>query len=959
MESGLRLYYQNIRGIRTKTNVFYQNVLAECYDVILITETWLNYSFLNTEICDKRYEVFRCDRSVKSSEKSIGGGVMICINRSYQPSERPEFAQEKVEMLWVTINRNTSRKIHRAIHIGIVYIPGDSQQPQRLSLVEKSLLAVSSAHPDDFIILAGDFNLPNIIWSEEGSICLNPGSTEIQHSIDSLLHNISLVNLKQFNFYPNNSNNTLDLLFSNTLLLVKPTIEPLLPEDKFHPALDIDGSEIQVKLKHVKSQIKYNFHKADYTQIKEELNNINWECRFHGKTTEQTLESLYEVLYCLIECHVSKSKSYNKMFYPPWFSKVLISIIKEKANCHKKWKKFNNPRDYDEFKLLRTRQKRLQKECYQTHISRMQDHIRTSPKIFWSYIKSKRQNDCAYPKTLYLDQNKYNNEPDICEGFQKFFESVYIPPAKNYKECTENQLHNCNDTIHSITFNKEDVKNLLKSLDASKGPGSDNIPPVFLKYCANELAEPLTILFKMSLKEGVFPSKWKEAHIVPIHKKGSKSDISNYRPISILNTLGKVLEKIVLSNLYPTVARAIPSHQHGFMKNRSTTTNLCLFMNDILRHMDRGGQVDVVYTDFEKAFDRVDHFILLQKLFALGICGDLYRWIKSYITNRTQAVKIGGSRSNFITITSGVPQGSHLGPLLYNTYLIDINHCFKNAKYLMFADDKKVYLNINNIDDCKRLQADLNNLALYYQKNNITVNIGKCSQISFTRKKYPIQYTYKINNQTINKTNSIRDLGVQLDSKLLMSDHTNIIVSKAYSMLGFVFRICRPFTSIPCLKSIYFAYIRNILEYASCVWCPRYNKYIDSIESIQKKFVKYLNFKTYHHSENYESSCRHYRISTLKDRRELLDMMFLHSLFSGRLDSPELLGELSIHTPSKRTRHTNNHLFYVPQLRTSYSSNSVLCRIPHLYNKKYSNIDPFALTARAFKTKILEIQNRS
>lgn len=160
--------------------------------------------------------------------------------------------------------------------------------------------------------------------------------------------------------------------------------------------------------------------------------------------------------------------------------------------------------------------------------------------------------------------------------------------------------------------------------------------------------------------------------------------------------MSKLFESVVYVHLKPIISRSIPYEQHGFMKHRSTVTNLDVFTDYVLRSMDDRCQVDVIYTDFEKAFDRVDHVILLQKLSDLGINGNLLRWVTSYIKNRMQAVVTGSARSNFIIIPSGVPQGSILGPLFYNAYPFDIGSCFRNAQYLMFADDMKVFFKIRS-----------------------------------------------------------------------------------------------------------------------------------------------------------------------------------------------------------------------------------------------------------------------
>ncbi|KAG7298081.1 hypothetical protein JYU34_018851 [Plutella xylostella] len=557
---------------------------------------------------------------------------------------------------------------------------------------------------------------------------------------------------------------------------------------------------------------------------------------------------------------------------------------------------------------------------------------------------------------MFTDGKILGTDIEICEAFSKFFENMFIQPAPFYDN--DRSKRSYNNTVSTFNVNEDLVQKLLLNLDVSKGPGSDGIPPSFIVKCAKSLSKPLTIIFFRSIRDGIYPSRWKEAHIVPVHKKGSKTTIEHYRPISILNIFGKVFEKIVYDNIYPVIMQGVPNEQHGFVRGRSTTSNLSVFVSDVLQGMSSHGQVDVVYTDFEKAFDRVDHVILLKKLQELGIHGDLLRWIRSYVTNRQQAVVVGGCRSNFIHVPSGVPQGSLLGPLLYAAFLYDINECFEHSKFLLYADDKKVYLEIKNIEDCVKLQRDLNNLSVYYHKNRIGVNVAKCQQISFSRRNKTIEFNYTLNNNKLTKISSVRDLGVILDAKLTFSAHIESIVNRAYRNLGFVIRTCKPFTDEMCVRMLYFAYVRSTLEYCSSIWNPQYIIYDHSIESIQQKFVKYLNFKFTKVSQDYTESCMHHKLKTLHNRRLLCDMSLLHDICSGAIDCPTLVNNiLRFLAPSLRTRNTKQKLFYVPTVRTNYASNCVNFRLPNTYNNKFSVVDIFHLSKNAFKNQIITILN--
>jgi hypothetical protein len=577
-----------------------------------------------------------------------------------------------------------------------------------------------------------------------------------------------------------------------------------------------------------------------------------------------------------------------------------------------------------------------------------------NPKTIWSYIKSMR-GGLSYPKVLTYNNEKVTEGTEICKAFNEFFKSVFGAPIES---TDTNYERNTIESISKIHISVDVVEKHLKRLNPNKGAGCDGIPPIFWQKCAKTLSLPISLIYNNSLRNGLFPNIWKKAHIVPIHKKGTKTKIENYRGISILNTIGKVFEKIVFDVIYPVICRELPASQHGFFKRRSTITNLTCFSNFVLSNMERGGQIDVIYTDFEKAFDRVDHGILINKLYGVGIHGDLLRWTKSYLHNRSQAVVVGGYKSDFISIPTGIPQGSHLGPLFYNVYISDITSCFAFARYLMYADDKKIYMKINDLQDCIQLQADLNNLSDYYVRNNITVNINKCECITFTRKISPICFSYKFNDALIRRTTLVRDLGVLLDDKMLFRDHISNIADKGYKNLGFVLRSCKPFTNVNTIKNVYFAYVRSVIEYACPVWNPQYATYSDRLERLQKIFVKHLNYRLRSPpSTTYKENCKKYNLLTLADRRKLMDICFLYDIVRGNVDCAELIESVGYNVPTLRARRRLPPLLLAPKTHTNYARNAPISRLPQTYNDVFKEIDLFNNSKNSIKIKAKAILN--
>ncbi|KAL0828964.1 hypothetical protein ABMA28_003855 [Loxostege sticticalis] len=357
--------------------------------------------------------------------------------------------------------------------------------------------------------------------------------------------------------------------------------------------------------------------------------------------------------------------------------------------------------------------------------------------------------------------------------------------------------------------------------------------------------------------------------------------------------------------------------------------------------MDAGGQVDTVFTDYCKAFDRIDHSLLLKKILSAGIHGNLFRWFTSYIKNRSQAVAVNGYCSKWCSVPSGVPQGSLLGPLLFNIFINDISCCFLHSKFLLYADDMKKFKQINNINDCYQLQEDLNRFEEYCNINKLDLNISKCYSISFSRKSNVTAFTYFLKGEVLTTVDEIRDLGIIHDSKLTYEKHVDNIVKRANRTLGFIMRSCSQFQGVKVAKVLYCSYVRSILEYCSQIWNPQYDVYINRLECVQRKFMRFLQYKSKCYVSNYEGRCSKHHTLPLQVRRTISDIIFILKIAQCHVDSPHLLSLINIRVPSRTLRRPIT--LFVPLSATKYRKNCFFIRSANVFNTMagHSELDLF------------------
>lgn len=513
------------------------------------------------------------------------------------------------------------------------------------------------------------------------------------------------------------------------------------------------------------------------------------------------------------------------------------------------------------------------------------------------------------------------------------------------------------DTHHPVNlhFSIENVEKLLRSVDANKNGGPDGIPNIFLIKTAQYLAPPLTSIFNKSISTGVFPSQFKNANVMPIFKKGLKTDVRNYRPICLLNSFSKIFERLVHDEVMSFLDGFFDSNQHGFLKGKSTMTNTSIFVNAVAKNLEVNTETHAIYTDFAKAFDSVDFRVLLGKLERYGIRGNILKWFEAYLAGRELRVVFNGSLSAPFTPPSGVPQGSVLGPLLFNIFINDLGEHIMNS-YLLFADDLKIYAKIRTLNDIIEPQNDLNRLSNWCRTNKLSLNTQKCKFISFTAKRIPLPTTYNIDGTPLEQVTSINDLGILLDSKLKFNLHIDNIYRKSLKMLGFLIRVTSKFSDPNCLQLLYNSLVRSNLEFQTQTWSPYQSTFKQRLERIQRKFTRLLFFKTFRPYADYNSRLVELGMISLEDRRKYFDISLLHATIHNPALTP--LSDQLLYRHYPRSDRRPRQLFRISPTRTYYGRmTDPIARAIRLFNNEFGEIDIIRITHRGLKTTLLQHLN--
>ncbi len=843
-------------------------------------------------------------------------GTALYVRESIPHRQHDLTQTEYNDHIWAVIEPQPGTKIL----LGCMYRSPNSTSENNQKLID--ILSQACNAPKTHLLVLGDFNFKEIDWNLGIAKCseIHPASS----FLDAVSENYLIQHVDQPTRYREGQNpSLLDLVLTDKENMIE-DLELEAPLGKSdHVVLKM---QFLVAPPDTTKQEHFKYQKGDYEGMREEIGKVNWNDLLQDKSVDEAWISVEETVGKAMLKYIPKAKGGNSS-RKLWMTKETDDAILAK---HRAWNKFNktkNPDDQTLAKEAGNDSSRTIKQAKVVFERLLVSNLKTNPKGFWSYVASKTTVKSGIGDLINENGETISEDKEKAKLLNQFFASVFTQENTTDIPTIAPQT---DQLLTDLDITTKKVQEHLDNILESKSPGPDGMHSKVIRELKDELATPFTQIFKQSMEVSELPINWKRANVIPIFKKGQKSKPGNYRPVSLTVIACKIMEKLVRDEIidHMTQNGLLTDAQYGFRSGRSCALQLLEVLEDWTAQIDAGLPVDCIYLDYKKAFDSVPHERLLLKMQAHGIQGNIGNWVRQFLTGRKQRVAVNGQTSEWMDVTSGIPQGSILGPTLFLIFINDLpNIAISTTK--LFADDTKLYRPIASHDDRQILQEDIDKLWEWSEKWQLPFNADKCKIIHYG-KNNP-RYEYKIGPQGSQSSLAVdtteKDLGVKFDEDLKFSTHIAEVASRARRIMGL---IVHSFETLDkqLFLTLYKSKVRPIVEYGCTVFAPLFKKDVIILEKVQRKATKCLKELR---DKPYPDRLRYLNLPTLVYRRERTDMIQVFKIVKGIEDTDSTkFFELAEETGS----NTRGHKLKIrkKQSSTNLRSNTFSNRVVNDWN---------------------------
>ena len=884
------LLLSNPMSLAPKIDEIAHVVHQQNIDIALFTETWLKESIPDDPINIEGRQLYRRDR--KNQEH---GGVCLYVKDSIQCKILQDFHSDDHEALWAFLRPKRLPRGFSNLIVAVVYHPDQHPDTSNAALSEyltSSLDKIEANFPNSGILIAGDFNKFDFTASAK---C---------YQLEPIIK------------FPTRGKNILDQIYTNLKKYYKPpTSGPAfgLSDHLSITALPNTRQKTQAHSKIIKTRDK---RPSRVRSLGRFLLEVPWDTVLsQNESCDDKLAAITRIINYGLDTIMPVRSVKVHQTDRPWVNANLKRLIKKRQQAL-------SSGDMLLFKMLRNKVNRERKKCRAIYYNnKVRDLKDTRPRNWWREVKQlcgsgrSTRKDIRSILRIQIDCT----DQELADNINEAFVSV----MQEYSPLSDDALVLCEDD-EPISVTVESVAARLSSISASRAGGPDNLPNWVLKEFSVILAPALTDVLNQSFRESKVPCIWKLADVPPVPKGASIEDFNkDLRPISLTSTLSKIAEGFVIDQeLKPLMLKCMDPNQFGFVPNSCTTFALISMLHHWSEATDgTGAHVRAALLDYKKAFDLVDHNILIAKLYSLGVKPTIVNWVADFLRNRLQRVKLNSDCfSNFIPVPAGIPQGTRIGPWLFLIMINDLTTSNTLSSIWKFADDTTVS-EIVPKSGVSTLQETVNDVLLWSDDNRFQLNSLKCKElrIDFRRKNNTDTNFLEANSKTFEIVNSAKILGVTVRNDLKWNDHINNIIVKASQRIYLLKQLKRAGVDRESLIQFYCVCIRSILEYACQVFHSSLPGYLsDQIERVQKRVLRIL-----FPEDSYSKALENAGLKSLFYRREEL----CKTLFKQIIESDgqhKLAGLLPARKINERYHFRKKHMFLMPFVKTKRFRNTFI-----------------------------------